>query len=162
MSAPTFHYLARAVIERDGCYVLTREKGSAFTFLPGGHVEPGEPAVAALRREMREELEWDVEVGPFVGAVEHAWSDPRGRRHHELNLLFLVASAALAGTDLASKEPGLDAFWCKPSAFDRVDLRPEPVRGWLASGYFDDGPWWASTLDEGGDGWRPGFPWLEP
>ncbi len=150
MSAPAFHYLARAVIARDGRYLLTREKGRGFAFLLGGHVEPGEPAVAALRRELREELGWDAEVGPFVGAVEHAWSDELGRRHQEINLLFLVASAASTRTEPASREPGLDVFWCEPSAFQRVDLRPEPIRAWLASGPLGAGSRWASTLDEGG------------
>ena len=32
--------------------------------VPGGHIEVGEPAVDAMRRELREEL--DIEVGPEV------------------------------------------------------------------------------------------------
>ena len=143
---PTFHYLVRAIIEREGQFLLTREIGSEFAFLPGGHVEPGEPAVVALRRELREELGVDGRVGAFVGAIEHAWNDERGRAHQEVNLLFRVAAESLGGPALASREPHLEVFWCEPAAFDRVDLRPEPARKLLASASGEAGAWWASTL----------------
>lgn len=146
MTDPTFHYLVRAIVERDGSFLLTREKGSAFSFLPGGHVEPGEAAVAALKRELREELGIEGRVGAFVGAIEHAWTDDRGRAHQEVNLLFRVAAESLAGREAASREPHLEVFWCEPGAFGRVDLRPEPARELLASASWEAGAWWSSTI----------------
>ena len=143
---PTFHYLVRAIIEHDGRFLLTREIGSGFSFLPGGHVEPGEPAVVALLRELREELGVNGRVGGFVGAIEHAWSDRHGQPHQEVNLLFRVAAESLGGAELASREPHLEVFWCEPAAFARVDLRPEPARELLAGASWEAGAWWASTL----------------
>ncbi|MEJ2287636.1 MAG: NUDIX domain-containing protein [Deinococcales bacterium] len=147
---PTFHYLVCAIIERDGQYLLTKERGSDFSFLPGGHVEPGEPAVVALQRELREELGVTGRVGAFVGAIEHAWSDARGQAHQEVNLLFRVAAESLGGPELASREPHLEVFWCEPAAFARVDLRPEPARRLLARAAWEAGAWWASTLHDVG------------
>jgi 8-oxo-dGTP diphosphatase len=53
-----------AVIERDGCVLLAQRPGhkqQAFKWeFPGGKVEPGEAAEAALIRELREELNCDV------------------------------------------------------------------------------------------------------
>jgi 8-oxo-dGTP diphosphatase len=39
---------------------------------PGGKVEAGEPELAALARECREELDVEIEIGPLLGQVELA------------------------------------------------------------------------------------------
>lgn len=51
------------VVVRDGALLVARSHGSDAFYAPGGKVEPGETQVAALVREMREEL--DVEVDPL-------------------------------------------------------------------------------------------------
>ena len=66
-----------AVVERDGCFLLTlRPRGTHLEGhweFPGGKCEPGETHVDALVREMREELDVDVHVGGLVHAVSHAY-----------------------------------------------------------------------------------------
>lgn len=42
---------------------------------PGGKVEPGEGEVAALQRELREELSCELEVGRRMLPVEHRYPD---------------------------------------------------------------------------------------
>lgn len=59
-----------AVIIREGT-VLCVQRGNAGTLpgkweFPGGKVEPGEEAVAALAREIREELDCAVDVGDLL------------------------------------------------------------------------------------------------
>ena len=48
---------------------------------PGGKLEAGETLEACLARELREELDIEVEVGPAVGAVRHAYSHFRITLH---------------------------------------------------------------------------------
>ena len=48
---------------------------------PGGKVEPGETLPECLKRELREELAIEVEVGRPVGVVEHAYSHFRITLH---------------------------------------------------------------------------------
>ncbi|MHA3702257.1 TIGR00730 family Rossman fold protein [Jatrophihabitans sp. YIM 134969] len=52
------------VLVRDGALLVARTRGSDAFYAPGGKVEPGETQVAALVREMREEL--GVEVDPLT------------------------------------------------------------------------------------------------
>lgn len=69
-----------AAIVRDGrCLVTIRgsepEKGRVD--VPGGFVEPGEGAVEALKREVREELGVKIDVSDesYVQAVSHRYGD---------------------------------------------------------------------------------------
>ena len=69
-----------AVVEReDGRLLITqRLPGAVFPLFwefPGGKVEPGEDDATALRREMREELDADVEVGTLVARKFHEYED---------------------------------------------------------------------------------------
>jgi len=68
-----------AVIARGEKVLVTRrrddaERGGLWEF-PGGKVEPGESEPDALRREIREELACEVEVGPLVARHRHGYPD---------------------------------------------------------------------------------------
>jgi A/G-specific adenine glycosylase len=80
------HYVVTAaVIERDGAVLIDRRPtegllGGMWEF-PGGKVESGEDLPACLRRELREELGIDVEVGELVGVYKHAYTHFRVTVH---------------------------------------------------------------------------------
>lgn len=66
-----------AVIEHGGRILAARRApgrslAGKWEF-PGGKVESGEDAVAALRREIAEELGVEIDVGSHVGAFVHAY-----------------------------------------------------------------------------------------
>jgi mutator protein MutT len=68
-----------AVIAQDGRYLVTRrQRGVHLAGLwefPGGKIDPAESHDAALRREIREELDADVAVGPLLLETTHAYDD---------------------------------------------------------------------------------------
>lgn len=68
-----------AVIERDGRFLLTlRPAGTHLAHhweFPGGKCDAGESHEAALRRELREELDIGAVVGALEFAVTHSYSE---------------------------------------------------------------------------------------
>jgi 8-oxo-dGTP diphosphatase len=79
-----------AVIERDGAFLLTRRlEGThlaGYWEFPGGKCGPDETLADSLVREIREELEADVDVGPELLATSHEYPE----RHIELRFFRCV------------------------------------------------------------------------
>lgn len=147
--ATAIEIVARAAITSERHILLARRKGADYSFLPGGHVEFGEPASAALARELAEELGVAVEVGRFLGAVEHAWTEPHGPSH-ELNLVFEVTWPGLnTPAAVESAEPHLEFFWQPTDQLAADNLQPwalcDAVPRWLAG----EAGGWSSTLRQG-------------
>ncbi len=74
-----------AVIWRDGRVLIARRPahgllGGLWEF-PGGKQEPGETLPECLRREIREELGVEIEVGELVTSVRHAFTHYRITLH---------------------------------------------------------------------------------
>jgi A/G-specific adenine glycosylase len=73
------HYLVTAaVIERQGQVLIAQRPpdgllGGLWEF-PGGKVEPGEDLPTGLKREIREELDAEIEVGETLGEYRHAYT----------------------------------------------------------------------------------------
>lgn len=79
MAPESFLIVTAAVVERDGRFLVTRRQDGVHLEgcweFPGGKLEAGESHAEGLRREMREELDVDVEVGTRILAVSHAYDD---------------------------------------------------------------------------------------
>ena len=67
-----------AIIEKDNKFLAT-ERGygdfKGFYEFPGGKIEPKESKEEALRREIKEELNADIEIKNFLLTVEYDYSD---------------------------------------------------------------------------------------
>jgi A/G-specific adenine glycosylase len=79
---PLPHYrVAAAVTWRDGHILIAQRPlhgllGGLWEF-PGGKVEPGETLPECLKRELREEMDIDVDVGRQLAVVRHAYTHLR-------------------------------------------------------------------------------------
>jgi len=71
--------VAAAVVERDGCILVTRRiKGThleGYWEFPGGKCESGETLHACLNRELQEELAVDAVVGDTLLSTTHAYAE---------------------------------------------------------------------------------------
>lgn len=83
-----FNYRAGGVALRGDHVLLTRLIERDFWFLPGGRIDIRESAADGLRREVREELREDAEVGRLLWVVETFYTEPSGRSFHEVGLYF--------------------------------------------------------------------------
>jgi 8-oxo-dGTP diphosphatase len=150
-----FHYLARGICFLESQVLLAHQLGAQNTFLPGGHIRPGERAEDALVREIREELGRTAVVMQFVGAVECIYAQDAGE-NHELNLLFEVAVAGLKpGSPPASCEAHLEFLWSRPEELQGHNLLPGPLVECLATWARGYQGFWGSSfsldkLDEDG------------
>lgn len=147
--APTIEVLVRGVLVHRGSILLAAPAKEPYFYLPGGHVEFGEAAPRALRRELAEELGVEATVGSFLGAVEHAFTTDDGRRHAEINLVFRLACAALhSGRPPLSREETIVFHWQPLEELQDVRLLPPVLQQclprWLAEGHAAG---WASTLE---------------
>jgi len=115
-----------AVIEHQGKILLTRrpagKKMGGFWEFPGGKIDPGESPHAALIREIREELDIRISVGPILETVYHQyhwgtvlilayrcyWLDGTIRHLEVADHRWLVAKEFSAYPILPADQPILD------------------------------------------------------
>lgn len=68
-----------AVVERDGAFLLTRRLDGTHLAghweFPGGKLHAGETLEECLAREIREELDAEVEVGPEILTTAHEYAE---------------------------------------------------------------------------------------
>ncbi len=97
-----FNFRVAGVAIHNNQILLHQAEGDSFWSLPGGRVEFGEAVEETLRREMREELDVDVEIVRLLWLVENFFVYD-GKNYHELSPYFLMR---LPESSKYIKEPG--------------------------------------------------------
>lgn len=97
--------------------------------LPGGRVEIKEKSEDALRREIQEEINTNVNVGRLVWIVENFFEENK-RSYHEVGMYYLMElphdAAILNSVEYSSKDgPVTLRFrWFPLSELENINLRP--------------------------------------
>jgi 8-oxo-dGTP diphosphatase len=122
---------ASLIIEQGKVLVTQRKKNSAYGLLwefPGGKVKEGEDPREALRRELKEELDVEVEVGMIFDAVFYSYP--------EYPILLLVYRCRIEKGSL--KPIGChDLRWVTLEELEKLAMPPadEPIRKHLFFSY---------------------------
>ena len=129
--------IARAVIIRDGALLVngntSKKTGMAYVALPGGHVDPGEHCVEALKREIEEELAASCEVGEMLFVTEDIYPgrDKDEKQRHELTLFFgatISGETTRADGTLESPEKWKNFHWLPLAQLSEANLLPRVAK----------------------------------
>ena len=110
-----------AIIVRDGRLFATQRgygEWKDWWEFPGGKIEPGEVARDALKREIWEELQTEIEVGELLTTVEYDYP-----KFH-LSMQCFVCSVISGHLSLLEHE---DARWLAKDELDSVKWLPADV-----------------------------------
>jgi 8-oxo-dGTP diphosphatase len=80
------------IVDSDEQVLLTKRNIPPFQgewVMPGGKIDLGEPIVEALKREVREEVGLEVEVGRLIDVFEHV--TPGADNYHFIIIYYLCA-----------------------------------------------------------------------
>lgn len=123
-----------AVVLHGDRVLIHRMEHDDFWSLPGGRVEFGEPAAAALARELHEELGVEAGVGRLLWLAENFFA-LGGHRYHELSFYFDVALPPACPLyevvgPFCGNEPHLPLIYCwmPVAAMAEVTLQPAFLR----------------------------------
>lgn len=86
-----FNYrVAGILIHQNQLLVMTDER-SPYYYLPGGRVGMNEISTQAIEREIKEELEIDVDVNQLLWIVENLFIEEQSHtKFHEIGLYYLL------------------------------------------------------------------------
>lgn len=107
-----------AVIVRSGKVFATQRgygEWKDWWEFPGGKIEAGESREEALRRELREELDIEVEVGSLIATVDYAYPS------FDLKMHCFFCTLLSSSISLLEHEA---ACWVSPGEFDSLRWLP--------------------------------------
>jgi len=141
--------LVRAVIQNKGkilvCQKIGKDyRGKDYYFFPGGHMEFGEGAKEALRRELKEELGLEIKKTSFIGGSEHLFKGDGGK-HHEINLVF---DAQAYRINVVSKEDHLRFFLFNKKELAQKNFLPAVIKKAILKWLKDKKMFWTNGLNK--------------
>ena len=112
------HVVAAVIRDREGRIFATQRGYGPYKDgweFPGGKIEAGETPEEALKREIREELDAEIEVGESAGRIEYDYPE----FHLSMDCFFCVL---LSGAPILKEHEA--AKWLRPEELDSVAWLP--------------------------------------
>lgn len=128
-----FKFRVCGILEHNGKYLIVKINHNKFYCLPGGHIELGEDTETAVKREMKEELGYEVEVKKLISINQNFFYE-NGIPFHELGFYYLVVAKNpldIITNDYSREEldkgkiQHLEFKWATIEELKSLDFKPE-------------------------------------
>jgi len=120
VSVKTKLVAAALIVDSGGRILLSRRRGDqpmgGYWEFPGGKLEEGEAPIDALRREIAEELECALVVGPVYDILFH--------RYPQFDVLMMVYTCALAAGASPAPVGVAELRWLAPAELGSLEILP--------------------------------------
>lgn len=140
MKKNNFEICVRAIIVRGNEILTCKVKKNKNYFFPGGHVEWGERADLALKRELKEEIGVSVKKSRFIGTNENFYRQ-RGRILHEINIILEVS---LNNENFQALEDHMEFKWAEIKDLANMEVYPTAIKNAILKWLKDKKIFWSS------------------
>ena len=90
LESGSFKFRVCGILKQEDAILLCTIQDEKFKCLPGGHVELNEDTESACLREMKEELDFEVEIVDLLCIMQNFFKREDGKPFHELAYYYIV------------------------------------------------------------------------
>ena len=114
--------------------------------LPGGYVELGETTIDAIRRELKEELDTEIEVERFMGISENFFTNFKNEKTHGIDFYYKVKPKDINNINLndynyLENDNGHEILhnfkWIELAKLENYNLLPKEIKNYIKIGNKD-------------------------
>lgn len=105
----------------DKLFLMKSHKWHDKYVMPGGHIELGETAEEALKREVKEETGLDIHSLEFICHQEFVFGEGFWKKRH---FIFLDYACRTNSTDVTLNSEGQEYVWASMEDLERLDIEP--------------------------------------
>ena len=141
----TYNYYNRAVgiIKCQDKFLIMNGDNLPYYHIPGGHIEVGEDSIAAVTREIKEELNYTVKKATLF-CIQENFFHQKGLMCHGVEYYYLIEvkeDIEIVDKEVIEIDHGEEKHlfikWISEGELKEIDLRPFTVKDLMIKNSFD-------------------------
>ena len=141
-----FHYRVAGIIMQDNKYLIQQIEGYDYYILPGGHVLLGESSRQAIKREIQEEVQNDIEFEKCnLFCFHENFYNKKEKIEHWVENYYLIQPKKRLNSnnwDIVEDDKGekklLHFIWVTKDELKKIDLKPTSIKKIIVEEQFDN------------------------
>lgn len=106
-------------------FLMKSDKWKGMYCIPGGHIELGETLIDAVKREIKEETNLDVNNIEFHSIQDCIFSENYYEKRHFIFIDFICTSVS---NEVILSDEGFEYMWVSPENIDKYPVEPYTVK----------------------------------